>query len=147
MFKEFLESEYAVENLHFWRAVEDFRVLSDDKLVSRGQQVYASFIQEGAHNELNLTAPVKVKLHEAFAPLSPQKVHRKIFDVAQKCILDLMRSDNFTRFLRTPMYQSLLSEAKWNEEVDLNDFLNEIHNMKMQTASPAPSDKKKKEKK
>jgi len=43
-----------------------------------------------------------------------------------------MRSDNFTRFLNTPQYQSLVTEAKWNEEVNLSDFLTEIYNMKME---------------
>jgi len=132
MFKSFLESEYAAENLNFWRAVEDYHKVAEVRLLPEAQSIYKSFIQEGAANELNITAPVRARLQETFAPLVPSKINRKIFDAAQKCILDLMRSDNFTRFLNTPQYQSLVTEAKWNEEVNLSDFLTEIYNMKME---------------
>lgn len=38
-------------------------------------------------------------------------------------IVDMMRRDNFHRFLQTESYKALVAEAKLNEEVSLFDIL------------------------
>jgi hypothetical protein len=55
----------------------------------------------------------------------------------------MLRADNFRRFLVSPAYQGLFQQAKMNEEVELEDFLNEIYQMKLQKEQEEKAKKKK----
>lgn len=53
MFRDFLRSEYSDENLEFWIACEEYRMLKDDRLVVQAQKIFADFVAIQAPREVS----------------------------------------------------------------------------------------------
>ena len=98
--RNFCAKEYCTENIDFWVAVEEFRATSrrcSGDIVTRplGQNIYATFVQPGAHREVNLPSHIAQTIHAAAKEGS---FFVEFFDEAQEEIFRLLDHDKFPRF-------------------------------------------------
>jgi hypothetical protein len=110
-FQAYLEKEFAVENLHFYRDADNFRsrFSSNFPIVSKelrdaGMVIYKKYIEEIPEEHkiaINIPISVKKKIDEAFNPATPTPPDQWVFTDAYVAIAKLMFEDSFKRFLET----------------------------------------------
>nr|XP_061831550.1 regulator of G-protein signaling 5-like [Nerophis lumbriciformis] len=106
-FTAFLLSEFSEENVAFYFACEDYRsTKSLAKLPAKAQKIYNEFIGSEAPREINIDHETRdaTKANMQCPSLS-------CFDQAQHKIYMLMAKDCYPRFLRSPAYGDLVSQA------------------------------------
>ncbi|KAK6294907.1 hypothetical protein J4Q44_G00341330 [Coregonus suidteri] len=106
-FLKFLESEFSSENLQFWLAVQDLKRQPLEKVAERAQEIWAEFLAEGASSSINLDSH---SYERTSANLKDPG--RYSYEDAQDHIYKLMKSDSYTRYLRSNAYQDLLMARK-----------------------------------
>ncbi|KAK2856039.1 hypothetical protein Q5P01_004774 [Channa striata] len=107
LFLKFLESEFSSENLRFWLAVQDLKRMPQQEVAQRAQDIWAEFLAEGAPSSINLDSHSYERTsHNLKDP------GRYSYEDAQDHIYKLMKSDSYTRFLRSNVYQDLLLARK-----------------------------------
>ncbi|KAL0963087.1 hypothetical protein UPYG_G00349530 [Umbra pygmaea] len=106
-FLKFLESEFSSENLQFWLAVQDFKRQPLEKVPERAQEIWAEFLAEGAPNSINLDSHSYERTSQNL-----KDPGRYSYEDAQDHIYKLMKSDSYTRYLRSNAYQDLLMAKK-----------------------------------
>jgi hypothetical protein len=125
-FKNFVTSEFSVENLMFYDAVQDFKEVfeaetpQDNRELAQG--IYTDFVSPGSPFQVNLPSTVVSTLAQLLRPqlitTSPalaqhiderrsQMILQNVFDVAVVNIVELMRRDSYQRFLRSSYYRRL----------------------------------------
>ncbi|XP_077133979.1 regulator of G-protein signaling 8 isoform X3 [Ranitomeya variabilis] len=107
-FRAFLQTEFSEENLEFWIACEDFRkTRSVNKLSAKAHHIFQEFIDVQAPREVNIDFPTRelTKLNLVHPTLS-------CFDLAQLRVRSLMERDSYPRFLRSQIYNDLLSQTQ-----------------------------------
>ncbi|XP_061560848.1 regulator of G-protein signaling 6 isoform X1 [Phycodurus eques] len=107
LFLKFLESEFSSENLRFWLAVQDLKRIPQQEVAQRAQEIWAEFLAEGAPSSINLDS----HSYERTSHNLKDPGHYSYED-AQDHIYKLMKSDSYTRFLRSNVYQDLLNSRK-----------------------------------
>lgn len=55
LYRAFLLREFSNENLEFWMAVEEYKVLKPQKMPNKAQKVYNDFIAVQAPKEVSIT--------------------------------------------------------------------------------------------
>uniref|UniRef100_A0AAY4BGF5 Regulator of G-protein signaling 6 n=1 Tax=Denticeps clupeoides TaxID=299321 RepID=A0AAY4BGF5_9TELE len=106
-FLKFLESEFSSENLRFWLAVQDLKRQPLQDVATRAQEIWQEFLAEGAPSSINLDShSYEVTSQNIKDP------GRFSFEDAQEHIFKLMKSDSYSRFLRSSIYQDLLLARK-----------------------------------
>ncbi|XP_026199898.1 regulator of G-protein signaling 5-like isoform X1 [Anabas testudineus] len=107
-FTAFLVSEFSEENIAFYFACEDYRnTKSLAKLPAKAQKIYDEFICSDAPREINIDHETRDITKANMLVPSPS-----CFDLAQHKIYMLMAKDCYPRFLRSPAYRDLVSQAK-----------------------------------
>ncbi|CAJ0966373.1 unnamed protein product [Ranitomeya imitator] len=107
-FRAFLQTEFSEENLEFWIACEDYRkTRSVNKLSAKAHHIFQEFIDVQAPREVNIDFPTRelTKRNLAHPTLS-------CFDLAQLRVRSLMERDSYPRFLRSQIYNDLLSQTQ-----------------------------------
>ncbi|VDO11686.1 unnamed protein product [Rodentolepis nana] len=108
LFKEFLATEFSDENIEFWIACEEYKVITHPKKQqAKAQKIYEDFIATQARREINLDS---VTRDQTIAELMSPTTHT--FENAQKRIQALMERDSYGRFLRSDLFLTLLNQAK-----------------------------------
>ncbi|XP_056151131.1 regulator of G-protein signaling 7-like [Lampris incognitus] len=107
LFLKFLESEFSSENLRFWLAVQDFKRRPLQEVAVRAQEIWAEFLAEGAPSSINLDSCSYERTSQNL-----KDPGRYSYEDAQDHIYKLMKSDSYTRFLRSNAYQDLLTARK-----------------------------------
>ena len=147
-FKDFLTSEFSVENLMFYEAVqefqEDFEADIPNENQELAQRIYNDFIAVGSPFQVNLPATVVSPLAQMLRPqllsTSPiiaqhiqqqrmQQIHQNIFDEAVRNILELMKRDSYQRFIRSRYYRKLDRQRQSKLIVDRTLFEVEMPNI------------------
>lgn len=91
-----MEREYAVENLMFWKSVEEFRQLKDPGLrTEKAHQIYKSFLEEGASMEINIPAKLADRVKEK---IKKTEIDGAVFDQLQHHVFEMLRADAYLRF-------------------------------------------------
>uniref|UniRef100_A0A3B4C071 Regulator of G protein signaling 6 n=1 Tax=Pygocentrus nattereri TaxID=42514 RepID=A0A3B4C071_PYGNA len=106
-FLKFLESEFSSENLRFWLAVQDLKRRPLQDVPARAQEIWQEFLAEGAPSSINLDSHSYERTSQNL-----KDPGRYSFEDAQDHIYKLMKSDSYTRFLRSSVYQDLLLARK-----------------------------------
>uniref|UniRef100_A0A8C7I712 Regulator of G protein signaling 6 n=1 Tax=Oncorhynchus kisutch TaxID=8019 RepID=A0A8C7I712_ONCKI len=106
-FLKFLESEFSSENLQFWLAVQDLKRQPLENVAERAQEIWTEFLAEGATSSINLDSH---SYERTSANLKDPG--RYSYEDAQDHIYKLMKSDSYTRYLRSNAYQNLLMARK-----------------------------------
>ncbi|KAM9704271.1 regulator of G-protein signaling 6-like isoform 1-T2 [Menidia menidia] len=107
LFLKFLESEFSSENLRFWLAVQDLKRIPQQDVAQRAQDIWAEFLAEGAPSSINLDSHSYERTSQNL-----KDPGRYSYEDAQDHIYKLMRSDSYSRFLRSNLYQDLLMAKK-----------------------------------
>ncbi|KAM4642674.1 regulator of G-protein signaling 8-like isoform 2-T2 [Discoglossus pictus] len=109
-FRAFLQSEFSEENLEFWVACEEYRkTRSVNKLPTKAHHIFQEFIDVQAPREVNLDYPTR-----ELTKRNLQHPTLSCFDLAQLRVRSLMERDSYPRFLRSKMYNDLLSHTQKN---------------------------------
>lgn len=102
-FRAHLKLEFAVENLMFWEAVEEFRKEYDetdpDYNMELGARVMRRFINDDAPLQVNIAHRTSQELLSGFES-GKESLAMNFFDKAQGKIFQLMALDNFISFKR-----------------------------------------------
>ncbi|XP_048850874.1 regulator of G-protein signaling 14-like [Brienomyrus brachyistius] len=104
-FTAFLESEVSVENIQFWQACEKFRHIpasQKEELTRDAWRIFGTYLSRRATCPINIDDTARVQEKDLETP-KPD-----IFDKAQQQIFKLMKFDSYTRFVRSPIYQSCM---------------------------------------
>ncbi|KAK2707611.1 regulator of G-protein signaling 7-like isoform X2 [Artemia franciscana] len=106
-FVKYLEKEFSSENLRFWEAVQDLKQLHQRAVATRSREIWSEFLGTEA------TCPVNIDSKSLEATrLAMDNPDRWTFDRAAGHVYHLMRSDSYSRFLRSEMYKELLTGSR-----------------------------------
>uniref|UniRef100_A0A8C5BMR8 Regulator of G-protein signaling 7-like n=1 Tax=Gadus morhua TaxID=8049 RepID=A0A8C5BMR8_GADMO len=106
-FLKFLESEFSSENLRFWLAVQELKKRPVREVATLVHNIWQEFLAPGAPSAINVDSKSYAKTtHNIKDP------GRYTFEDAQEHIYKLMKSDSYSRFLRSSCYQELLQARK-----------------------------------
>ncbi|XP_026725492.1 regulator of G-protein signaling 7 [Trichoplusia ni] len=108
-FARFLAKEFSGENLKFWLAVQELKALPIRRVSARAKDIWKEYLASDAPSPINIDA--------ASRELTRQKVEsgaadRYCFDQAQAHVYHLMKSDSYSRYLRSEMYKDYLNGSK-----------------------------------
>uniref|UniRef100_A0A9J8CU73 Regulator of G protein signaling 7 n=2 Tax=Cyprinus carpio carpio TaxID=630221 RepID=A0A9J8CU73_CYPCA len=106
-FLKFLESEFSSENLRFWLAVQELKKRPIREVPSRVQEIWEEFLAPGAPSAINVDSRSYDKTTQNI-----KDPGRYAFQDAQEHIYKLMKSDSYSRFIRSSAYQELLQAKK-----------------------------------
>uniref|UniRef100_A0A674PAW1 Regulator of G protein signaling 7 n=1 Tax=Takifugu rubripes TaxID=31033 RepID=A0A674PAW1_TAKRU len=106
-FLKFLESEFSSENLRFWLAVQDLKKRPIREVPARVQEIWQEFLAPGAPSAINVDSKSYDKTTQ-----NVKDPGRYAFEDAQEHIYKLMKSDSYSRFIRSSAYQELLQAKK-----------------------------------
>ncbi|KAG8555483.1 hypothetical protein GDO81_017720 [Engystomops pustulosus] len=107
-FRAFLQTEFSEENLEFWIACEDYRkTRSVNKLPAKARRIFQEYIDVQAPREVNIDYPTR-----EMTKRNLQHPTLSCFDLAQLRVRSLMERDSYPRFLRSQIYNDLLSHTQ-----------------------------------
>uniref|UniRef100_A0A8C5G502 Regulator of G-protein signaling 7 n=1 Tax=Gouania willdenowi TaxID=441366 RepID=A0A8C5G502_GOUWI len=106
-FLKFLESEFSSENLRFWLAVQELKKRPIREVPTRVQEIWQEFLAPGAPSAINVDSKSYGKTTQ-----NVKDPGRYAFEDAQEHIYKLMKSDSYSRFIRSNAYQELLQAKK-----------------------------------
>uniref|UniRef100_A0A668RQW1 Regulator of G protein signaling 7b n=1 Tax=Oreochromis aureus TaxID=47969 RepID=A0A668RQW1_OREAU len=106
-FLKFLESEFSSENLRFWLAVQELKKRPIREVPTRVQEIWQEFLAPGAPSAINVDSKSYDKTTQ-----NVKDPGRYAFEDAQEHIYKLMKSDSYSRFIRSSAYQELLQAKK-----------------------------------
>ncbi|XP_030203091.1 regulator of G-protein signaling 8 [Gadus morhua] len=108
VFGAFLRSEFSEENLQFYLACGQYQQSSNNfSLQRRAKDICTTYIQPGSPREVNLDS----KTRDLTLQLLQAPSHTSLLP-AQKRIYSLLDADCYPRFLQSPLYLSLLEDAR-----------------------------------
>ncbi|XP_017133473.1 regulator of G-protein signaling 7 [Drosophila elegans] len=106
-FTKFLEKEYSGENLKFWESVQEMKALPQSEIKEAIQKIWQEFLAPDAPCPVNVDSKSVELAREAVN--SPAGPNRWCFDVAASHVYHLMKSDSYSRYLRSDMYKDYLN--------------------------------------
>ncbi|ROI83835.1 Regulator of G-protein signaling 7 [Anabarilius grahami] len=112
-FLKFLESEFSSENLRFWLSVQELKKRPIREVPSRVQEIWEEFLAPGAPSAINVDSKSYDKTTQ-----NVKDPGRYAFEDAQEHIYKLMKSDSYSRFIRSSAYQELLQAKKKKSTCD-----------------------------
>lgn len=105
-FRAFLSSEYSEENIAFYLACEDYKnTKPSSKLCAKARKIYEEFICSDAPKEVNLDHETK-----SITKKNMEDPTFACFNLAQSKIYTLMEKDCYPRFLKSTVYQELITQ-------------------------------------
>nr|XP_039269289.1 regulator of G-protein signaling 5-like [Styela clava] len=97
-FRLFLVSEFSVENLDFWLAVEQYKNIKNIKSRRRKmREIYEEYISTEAQNQINLDHFTQNQIGIHVAKETVPGID--IFAVAQRHVFNMMETDSYARFV------------------------------------------------
>eukprot|EP00051_Salpingoeca_urceolata_P021730 m.343423 g.343423 ORF g.343423 m.343423 type:complete len:594 (+) comp19851_c1_seq6:377-2158(+) len=106
-FEDFLGTILCRENMQFWNDAAALHTCSEEEVRPTCQQLYEKYFAENCPARLNVNAPSREQVDKAFA--SDGTPGRHSFVKAQKEVYGLMKSDSYTKFLDSEIYQKCLA--------------------------------------
>lgn len=106
-FVKFLDKEFSGENLKFWESVQELKALPQRDVQERVTEIWAEYLAPDA------SCPVNVDSHShELTKRNMQHPDRWSFDTAAAHVYHLMKSDSYSRYLRSEMYKDFLNGSK-----------------------------------
>ncbi|KAL3874180.1 hypothetical protein ACJMK2_037227 [Sinanodonta woodiana] len=107
-FSKFLDKEFSGENLKFWLACQELKGVSQSQIYEKVHAIFQEFLAPGAHNPVNVDS----RITELVRKRVEESPNRYCFEEAQDHIFNLMKSDSYSRYLRSDMYKEFLSGTR-----------------------------------
>ncbi|XP_039762706.1 regulator of G-protein signaling 7 [Pararge aegeria] len=108
-FAKFLSKEFSGENLKFWLAVQELKSLPIRRVATRSKEIWKEFLAADAPSPINIDAASRELTRVKVESGTPD---RYCFDQAQAHVYHLMKSDSYSRYLRSEMYKDYLNGSK-----------------------------------
>ncbi|XP_060808476.1 regulator of G-protein signaling 7 [Amyelois transitella] len=108
-FARFLSKEFSGENLRFWLAVQELKALPIRRVSTRAKEIWKEFLASDAPSPVNIDAASRELTRTKVESGTPD---RYCFDQAQAHVYHLMKSDSYSRYLRSEMYKDYLNGSK-----------------------------------
>ncbi|KAJ6241805.1 regulator of g protein signaling [Anaeramoeba flamelloides] len=109
-FTEFVESELSSENIEFYLAVENIKLIKErDQFKKEAENIFNTYIKPNSMQEINIQSSIRKKIIEE-AEMNFFTPHT--FDQAQNSIWNLMANDSFQRFFSHNAAYQLYKEIK-----------------------------------
>ncbi|TRZ04476.1 hypothetical protein DNTS_027547 [Danionella cerebrum] len=105
-FLRFLQSEFSSENLRFWLAVQELKKRPMSEVPARVQEIWEEFLDPGSPTAINVDSKSFEKTTRSL-----KDPGRYTFEDAQEHIYKLMKSDSYSRFIRSEKQESLLDSG------------------------------------
>ncbi|XP_054271547.1 regulator of G-protein signaling 7 isoform X2 [Macrosteles quadrilineatus] len=106
-FIKFLEKEFSGENLKFWEAVQELKALPQKDVAQRVTEIWTEYLASDA------SCPINVDSHShEITKRNMAQPDRWTFDTAAAHVYHLMKSDSYSRYLRSEMYKDFLNGSK-----------------------------------
>uniref|UniRef100_A0A182NI78 Regulator of G-protein signaling 7 n=1 Tax=Anopheles dirus TaxID=7168 RepID=A0A182NI78_9DIPT len=109
-FSKFLDKEFSGENLKFWESVQSMKAQPQSKVKEAAHAIYLEFLAPDAPCPVNVDSKSMELAREAVSSSAPP--NRWCFDVAAAHVYHLMKSDSYSRYLRSDMYKEYLNGSK-----------------------------------
>ncbi|XP_012539303.1 regulator of G-protein signaling 7 isoform X1 [Monomorium pharaonis] len=106
-FIRFLDKEFSGENLKFWETVQELKTLPQKDVQSKVEEIWREFLDTDASCPINVDS----RSYE-ITKKNLEKPDRWCFDVAAAHVYHLMKSDSYSRYLRSEMYKDFLNGSK-----------------------------------
>ncbi|XP_053681228.1 regulator of G-protein signaling 7-like [Anopheles nili] len=110
-FTKFLDKEFSGENLKFWEAIQDMKALPQSQIKEAAQAIWNEYLAPDAACPVNVDSKSLELAREVVKEGAAQPT-RWCFDVAADHVFYLMKSDSYSRFLRSDMYKDCLNGSK-----------------------------------
>ncbi|KAB0801137.1 hypothetical protein PPYR_05491 [Photinus pyralis] len=106
-FVKFLDKEFSGENLKFWEAVQELKALPQSEVQNKVAEIWSEFLAQDA------SCPINVDSHSyEVTKKNMGNGDRWSFDTAAAHVYQLMKSDSYSRYLRSEMYKEYLNVSK-----------------------------------
>ncbi|XP_014251590.1 regulator of G-protein signaling 7 [Cimex lectularius] len=106
-FARFLDKEFSGENLKFWEAVEELKALPQSEVAEKVKEIWNEYLAPDA------SCPVNIDSHSnEITKKNMVKPDRWTFDPAAAHVYHLMKTDSYSRYLRSEMYKDFLQGSK-----------------------------------
>ncbi|GLG96123.1 RGS7_0 protein [Gryllus bimaculatus] len=106
-FIKFLDKEFSGENLKFWEAVQELKALPQKDVQDKVNEIWAEFLAPDASCPVNVDAG-----SYEITKKNMENPDRWSFDVVASHVYHLMKSDTYSRYLRSEMYKEFLNGSK-----------------------------------
>ncbi|KAF8777160.1 Regulator of G-protein signaling 7 like protein [Argiope bruennichi] len=106
-FFKFLEKEFSAENLKFWDAVQELKQVHSRDIPVKVQEIWDLYLAPEAGEAVNIDS----RSYET-TKKNMEKPDRWAFEEAAAHLYQLMKSDSYTRYLRSEMYKEYLNGMK-----------------------------------
>lgn len=107
-FGKFLDKEFSGENLKFWEAVQAMKTLPQAEVADETKRMWEEFLGPDAGIPINVDG----KSFEATKKNVEENPDRWAYDEAAAHVFHLMKTDSYSRYLRSDMYKDFLSGSK-----------------------------------
>ncbi|VDD85533.1 unnamed protein product [Enterobius vermicularis] len=106
VFRDFLKTEFSVENIDFWLECEEFKKLKEGKksTLQRARAIYKMYVEVNSPKEVNIDAEARLATNAALN----DGAKRDTFSEAQSQVEQLMEKDSYSRFVRSEYFEKLL---------------------------------------
>uniref|UniRef100_K1QT35 Regulator of G-protein signaling 6 n=1 Tax=Magallana gigas TaxID=29159 RepID=K1QT35_MAGGI len=111
-FEDFLRKEYSLENIRFWKEVEDMKNGPRSAIETKVEWICREFLSKTSPKEINVDSKTLEIVNKSREEMrgKPESM-RYILDPAQEHIYLLMKKDSYPRFLRSEQYINLKEMA------------------------------------
>lgn len=106
-FIRFLDKEFSGENLRFWEAVQELKALPQSQVQEKAMEIWAEFLAPDASCPINVDSR-----SNELTKKNMEVPDRWGFDCAASHVYHLMKSDSYSRYLRSEMYKEFLNGSK-----------------------------------
>ncbi|XP_008206364.1 regulator of G-protein signaling 7 isoform X1 [Nasonia vitripennis] len=106
-FIRFLDKEFSGENLKFWEAVHHLKTLPQKEVREQVTEIWNEFLSPDASCPINVDS----RSYEA-TKKNLEKPDQWSYDVAAAHVYHLMKSDSYSRYLRSDLYKDFLNVSK-----------------------------------
>ncbi|KAK9889334.1 hypothetical protein WA026_004609 [Henosepilachna vigintioctopunctata] len=106
-FIKFLDKEFSGENLKFWEAVQQLKSFPQSEVQNKVTEIWAEFLAPDASCPIN----VDCQSYEV-TKKNMESLDRWSFDCSAAHVYHLMKSDSYSRYLRSDMYKDFLNGSK-----------------------------------
>uniref|UniRef100_A0A674GEE1 Regulator of G protein signaling 13 n=1 Tax=Taeniopygia guttata TaxID=59729 RepID=A0A674GEE1_TAEGU len=111
IYTTYLKTEHSDKNIEFWLACDTYKkIKSQRKKISMARNLFASYIQPQAPNDINIDSPARKAIIRNI-----QEPTQSCFDEAQRIIYKHMDRNSYPRFLESQIYQKLKHSLQTND--------------------------------
>ncbi|KAL1236072.1 Regulator of G-protein signaling 1 [Trichinella pseudospiralis] len=110
LFREYLVTERADENVKFWSMAKQYAQIEDFKQrKALATEIYRTFISPDAKTEISIDGSIRAEISHNY-----EQAEKNLFEKAEKFIFELMKRDCFPRFASSSFFKDFQMNHEMN---------------------------------